>query len=242
MKQCALFTGAKNPGIMSAAMIALHASTPPGTCEPVCIALSNVSKRYGRRRVLTDVSATIEQGTVLGVSGPNGSGKSTLLRILAGILVPDSGEARVTVSGRTLDRHERRAVIGWVAPEVGLYPSLTGAEHVELYAALRGIVLTSEEIREALAVFGLGRRLRDPVRSYSSGMRQRLRYVCATIHRPRILLLDEPFGNLDLAAIEAVRRLVEMHRDAGVTVVAGNDDRELDMADALIHLGSTASQ
>jgi heme exporter protein A len=102
---------------------------------------------------------------------------------------------------------------------------------------MRGTKLGKTEVAAALDTFGLARRANDAVRSYSSGMRQRLRYACALIHQPRVLLLDEPFSALDDGGIALVQYTVQSHRRRGVTVVAGNDSRELEMADAIIHLG-----
>ena len=205
--------------------------------DTVRVDLARVTKRFGRRRVLRGVTASVEQGGVLGVAGANGSGKSTLMRIIAGLLAPDQGECRVELNGRSLDRFARRAIIGWVSPETGLYASLTGAEHLRLYGDLRGVRPSRKSVALVLDKVGLSSRGDDLVRTYSSGMRQRLRYACALIHEPLVLLLDEPFNNLDDDGVEIVRRLVEVQRNRGVTVVAGNEARELDLADVTIHLG-----
>jgi len=218
-------------------MVACPPQTEPTSSGTVSVSLSNVGKQFGRRRVFAGITANVQQGSVLGVCGPNGSGKSTLLRILAGILVAENGEAQVMLGEHVLDRQERSAITGWVAPDVGLYEALTGAEHVAFFAAMRGTKLGKTEVTAALDTFGLARRANDAVRSYSSGMRQRLRYACALIQQPRVLLLDEPFSALDDGGIALVQHTVQSHRRRGVTVVAGNDSRELEMADAIIHLG-----
>lgn len=202
----------------------------------VYVRLTNVTKRFGRRRVLHQLSAEVETGKVLGITGPNGSGKSTLIRIIAGLLMPDRGEALVEFTGRPLDRFERRRITGWVAADTGLYGSLTGAEHVWLSASLRGLSPRRSDVADILRMVGLSGRGDDPVRTYSSGMRQRLRYACALVHEPVLWLLDEPFANLDEAGADLVRELVHTQRQRGATIVAGNDARELAMADEVIVL------
>lgn len=158
------------------------------------------------------------------------------MRIIAGLLAPDSGECRVELNGRSLDRFERREIIGWVSPETGLYGSLTGREHVALYAALRGMNPSHHVVQPALEMVGLHSRGDDLVRTYSSGMRQRLRYACALVHDPLVLLLDEPLTNLDEDGVATVQQLVQHQRARGVTVVAGNEVRELDLADTTVFL------
>jgi len=218
-------------------MVACPPQTEPISAGTVSVSLFNVGKQFGRRLVFAGITANVQQGSVLGVCGPNGSGKSTLLRILAGILAPESGETQVMVGEHVLDRQKRRAITGWVAPDVGLYEALTGAEHVAFFAGMRGMRLSTAEVAAALDTFGLAKRAKEAVRSYSSGMRQRLRYACALIQQPRVLLLDEPFSALDDGGIVLVQQTVQSHRRRGVTVVAGNDSRELEMADTIIHLG-----
>jgi len=209
----------------------------PGAATPV-FEMRHVYHQYaGGITSLEDISFIVQPASCWAILGPNGSGKSTLLRILAGILAPESGETQVMVGEHVLDRLKRRAITGWVAPDVGLYEALTGAEHVAFFAGMRGMSLSTAEVAAALDTFGLAKRAKEAVRSYSSGMRQRLRYACALIQQPRVLLLDEPFSALDDGGIVLVQQTVQSHRRRGVTVVAGNDSRELEMADTIIHLG-----
>jgi heme exporter protein A len=145
----------------------------------------------------------------------------------------------VTLAGAVLDARERRRLIGWVAPEIGLYPSLTGIEHLRLFAGLRGVTLSDQDARSLLAEVGLRARLRETVRTYSSGMRQRLRYACAILHKPPLLLLDEPYAALDGEGVALVQRIVGRQREHGISVIAGNDERELVLGDTRLALGAT---
>lgn len=173
-------------------------------------------RRFGRLAVLRGVSGRVEEGQVLLVTGSNGAGKSTLLRCLAGLLRPQAGSIRCEEEGRGLTVAERRRRIGWVAPDLAFYEPLSVGENLELFARLRRV-----DAGPALAsMVSLGVPLDRAAGALSSGMRQRLRWVWALLHRPGVLLLDEPFQNLDAAGETAVRQLLGDHLRRGLAVVA----------------------
>ncbi len=189
------------------------------------LAFQNVRRSFGRLQVLDGVAGRVESGGVLLVLGQNGSGKSTLLRCLAGLLRPQSGTIEHHEDGRALDAEERRLAIGYVAPDLALYEDLTVAENLELFARLRG--LPRERATEVLARIAL-----PPQRmtgALSSGMRQRLRWGWALLHQPAVLLLDEPFQNLDRDGETLARTLLTEHLREGLAVVA--TPVPLDLAD-----------
>jgi heme exporter protein A len=174
---------------------------------PPALSFAQVRRRFGRLAVLGGVSASVAAGEVLLVTGRNGSGKSTLLRCLAGLLAPDSGTIDYSEDGAPLDAARRRRRIGLVAPDLAFYGELTAAENLAFFSRLRGI---GRERGDELL-----RRLELPpdrlAAALSSGMRQRLRWAWALLHRPRLLLLDEPFQNLDAAGVAIVRGLLAEH-------------------------------
>jgi heme exporter protein A len=171
------------------------------------LSFSGVRRRFGRLAVLTGVSGEVAAGQVLLVTGRNGSGKSTLLRCLAGLLLPDAGTIDYREGGRTLGIAERRRAIGLVAPDLALYGELTAGENLAFFSRLRGC-----EAGHGSALLGrLGLPADRPAAALSSGMRQRLRWAWALLHRPRLLLLDEPFQNLDAAGLEVTRSLLAEH-------------------------------
>jgi len=181
------------------------------------IEFRRLSRRFGRLSVLARVDGRVASGEVLPVRGRNGSGKSTLLRCLAGLLAPDAGEVLATEEGRALEGAERRRRIGYVAPDLAFYEELTVGENLDFFSRLRGT--PSAAATELLARVALppGRR----AGALSSGMRQRLRWAFALLHRPRLLLLDEPFQNLDGPGEETARALLAEHLAAGgLAVVA----------------------
>jgi ABC-type multidrug transport system ATPase subunit len=191
-----------------------------------------LSRRFGRLSVLRDLSGAAEAGRPLLVTGPNGSGKSTLLRCLAGLLVPDAGSIELDFGGaggaggeRSIDdARARRAAAGYLAPDLAFYDELTVGENLAFFAGLR-----RTDPKPALA---FAEELRLPLDRtaavLSSGMRQRLRWAWLELGAPRLLLLDEPFQNLDPAGVEAVSaRLARRIADGAVVVLANPSRNEL---------------
>jgi len=196
----------------------------------------NVRRRFGRLSVLQGVSGTVLPGEALLVTGPNGSGKSTLLRCLAGILAPDGGRIDYQEDERALDLAERRLRIGYVAPDLAFYSELTVAENLQFFARLRRV--SPERGFEVLDRLALP--TDRMVGTLSSGMRQRLRWGWALLHRPRLLLLDEPFQNLDAPGEEGTRALLHEHLEqtpGGLAVIANPASLEIDRVTARIDLG-----
>ncbi|RMD78190.1 MAG: ABC transporter ATP-binding protein [Chloroflexi bacterium] len=196
-----------------------------------------LSAGYGGRPILRDLNFTLQRGEVLVVSGPNGSGKSTLLRILAGLQAPAGGLVYYEVGDRRFDPRDARHLIGWVAPDLALYRELSGLENLRFFAQVRGLTISDEALNELLTYVGLGQRGNDRLAAYSSGMTQRLRYAFALLHRPPVLLLDEPTVTLDERGAAVVERIIAAQRQRGLTVIATNDPYELRYADLLVKLG-----
>jgi len=179
--------------------------------------LRGLVRGFGRVPVLAGVSADLRAGEVLLVTGRNGSGKSTLLRCLAGLLRPQAGTIRLREAGVELDAAARRRRVGYVAPDLAFYEPLTAEENLAFFCRLRGV--SRQRADELLARLGVPPA--RPAGALSSGMRQRLRWAWALLHRPRLLLLDEPFQNLDEAGETALRALLEAHLEAaGMAVIA----------------------
>lgn len=204
------------------------------------LGLQNVSKRYGRLRVLRRVQAEVSSGQVLVIAGRNGAGKSTLLRIIAGLTRPTSGQVIFSQDGRPLPAEERRRLTGLVAVDVALYGELTAWENLSFFAQVRGRRLTAAEGETLLDMVGLAGRSEDLVQSYSSGMRQRLKYACALLHSPPFLLLDEPGSNLDEAGRSMVEDIIARQRAQGLVVLATNEPREVAYGDMVLRLEEEA--
>ncbi|MDQ3631281.1 MAG: ABC transporter ATP-binding protein [Actinomycetota bacterium] len=185
-------------------------TTPPAT-EPTpaaapAVELTGLTRRYGTRPALDDVSFTIGTGQTLVIFGPNGAGKSTLLRVLATLLRPHAGTVRVL--GRTLPDGgwAVRGRVGLLSHEPLLYRDLSPRENLRFHARLHGV--GAERVEEMLDAVQLGLRANDPLHTFSRGMVQRTAVARAVLHDPELLLLDEPRANLDPAAAALVEPLI----------------------------------
>ncbi|MBN2495546.1 MAG: ABC transporter ATP-binding protein [Deltaproteobacteria bacterium] len=163
------------------------------------VEIRGLVKRYGSRKAIDGVDLTVQQGEVLGLLGPNGAGKSTTMAVLSTLTSFDAGT--ISLCGLRLPRDAARVkrLLGIVPQELALYPSLSGTQNLSFFGriyGLRGRAL-SERIARVLEIVGLSNRARDPVRSYSGGMQRRLNMAASLLHRPRIVLLDEPMVGVD---------------------------------------------
>jgi heme exporter protein A len=183
---------------------------------PFELRFDRLRRRFGPLTVLRGVSGRVGPGEVLLVSGANGSGKSTLLRCLAGLMAADSGTIDYREpgglrgdddSGPALSRAERRQRVGYLAPDLAFYDDLTCLENLTFFAGLRGV--PARRAVELLDRVGLPHD--RTAGALSSGMRQRLRWAWALLHRPRLLLLDEPFQNLDAPGEATAREMLAEH-------------------------------
>jgi heme exporter protein A len=200
---------------------------------PPAIELRGLVRRFGERIVLREVSASVPAGATLAILGRNGAGKSTLLRILATLLRPHAGS--VVVLGETLPRRAFavRGRLGLLAHEPLLYRDLSGRENLGYHARLHGV--PAGRVDELLDAVGMRERADEPVRLLSRGMVQRLAVCRAVLHRPSLLLLDEPLANLDPAASELVAPLIG--RGCGATRVVTSHDPQAALAEADLVLG-----
>jgi len=183
----------------------------------------NLERRFGAARALAGVSLSVFPGECHLVTGPNGAGKTTLLRLLAGLARPSAGS--VSVEGEPLAGQPlARRGIGLLSHQSQLYGDLTAIENLEFAARLYGVPDPGKTAREGLAAVGLGTRGGDPVRSLSRGMVQRVAIARALLHRPRVLLLDEPFSGLDVQSSEQTLALLSDQRAAGRALVLVTHD------------------
>jgi heme exporter protein A len=197
------------------------------------IELRGVGRRYGERWALDDVSVAVPAGATLVVFGPNGAGKSTLLRVLATLLRPHGGEARVLGEPLPANEWAVRGRVGLLAHEALLYRDLSARENLRFHARLHKIPETRvEELLERMRLAG---RAEDPVRTLSRGLLQRVAVCRAVLHDPPLLLLDEPRANLDPAAAELIEPLIG--RASGRTRVVTSHDPAGGLAEADMALG-----
>ncbi len=201
--------------------------------DAAAIELTGVSRAYGERAVLRDLTVRVPAGATLAVFGANGAGKTTLLRILATLLRPQAGTARVLGAELPREGWKVRGRLGLLAHEPLLFRDLTARENLRFHARLHAT--GPDAVERALDAVGLAGRADEPVRTLSRGMTQRVAVARATLHRPELLLLDEPRANLDPAAAERLEPLIG--RASGCTRVLVSHDVEVGLAEADLVLG-----
>jgi heme exporter protein A len=197
------------------------------------IELDGLVRRYGERTALDGVTVAVDEGATLVVFGPNGAGKSTLLRVLATLLRPQGGTARLLGCELPRDAWQVRGRIGLLGHEPLLHRDLSAHENLRFHARLHGVGF--ERIDALLEQVGLGLRGGEPIRELSRGMVQRVAACRAVLHEPDVLLLDEPTANLDPAAADALEPLVG--RSSGRTRVVTSHDPARGLAEADVVLG-----
>ena len=212
-------------------------STPPGSSASLGagldfdhVSVDDVSRHFGRRRAVKDISFSAAGGQIVGLLGPNGAGKSTLIGMIATLVTPSSGTIRygnrtAGEAGPALRRH-----IGLLAHELHLYLELSARQNLEFFAGLYD--LDPVAVTRALDAAGLSERGDDAVSGFSRGMRQRLALERALLHGPRLLLLDEPFTGLDDRAVTLLSDRLRQLASAGVIVILATHD--LDVAEGLV--------
>ena len=196
--------------------------------EPPAIELRGLTRHFGERTALRDVSMRVAPGATVAVLGRNGAGKSTLLRILATLLRPHGGE--IELYGEPLPRRAFavRGRIGLLGHEPLLYRDLSARENLRYHARLHRVA--EDRVEEVLRAVDMDRRADDPIRLLSRGMVQRIAVCRAVLHQPDLLLLDEARANLDPAASELVEPLIG--RASGATRVVTSHDPQSALADA----------
>jgi ABC-type multidrug transport system ATPase subunit len=200
--------------------------------------VEGLTRRYGEREALSEVGLTLAEGRTLVVFGPNGAGKTTLLRVLATLLRPHAGRVRVLGSGLPDEAWAVRGRVGLLAHEPLLYRELTAAQNLRYHARLHGVA--EQRIGELLDAVAMSRRADEPLRTLSRGMVQRVAVARAVLHDPELLLLDEPYANLDPAAIELVSPLIGPA--SGRTRVVCSHDPGGGLAEADLVLGLRAGR
>ncbi len=175
-------------------------------------------KDFGDKRAVDGVSLSVPTGSIYGILGPNGAGKTTTLRMLLGIIDPSSGSRRLLGRERPIEAaHE----VGYLPEERGLYPAMTAREAIAFMGALRGLPLGEGRRRavDLLAGHGLGEWASKPIRTLSKGMAQTVQLLGTIIHKPRLIVLDEPFSGLDAINQAKLEALIRTQADDGATII-----------------------
>jgi ABC-2 type transport system ATP-binding protein len=182
------------------------------------IAIQGITKRYDSLTAVNNLSLNVRQGAIFGLLGPNGAGKTTTLRMIMNILIPDEGSIRVLdqpVGDRTQD------LIGYLPEERGLYPRMQVRKLVVFFGALKGLseAEADRRAREWLTRFELADWMEKKLIDLSKGMQQKVQFICAVIHRPPVVILDEPFAGLDPVNAVMVKDIMLELRGQGSTII-----------------------
>jgi ABC-2 type transport system ATP-binding protein len=185
------------------------------------LTLDNITKRYGTLTALNGVSLNIGAGEFFGLLGPNGAGKSTLMSLVAGLRVPDAGH--ITLDGRSLTAADSaaRLSLGLVPQHIALYPKLSAEQNLRIFGELYGLHGSTlrDRVTEGLEAMQLAERRRDLVGTFSGGMQRRLNIIASLLHRPKLLLCDEPTVGIDPQSRNAIFEFLEKLNREGLTVI-----------------------
>jgi len=194
--------------------------------------LRGVSKRYEDIVAVDNIDLNVEHGEILGLLGPNGSGKTTTLKIVLGLVKPDSGSVNVLGIEATNDPIAVKKQVGYVPESPRLYEFLTGLEYLDFIGDIYGVALSEKQtrIKEYLEALELEGREGDMISSYSEGMKQKIALISAFLHKPKLLLLDEPLSGLDPRSARIVKDLLQKLTSQGVTTIMSTHILEIAQA------------
>ena len=191
------------------------------TMEPV-LSLRHINKSFGKRRVINDLSFDVYPGEVFGFLGPNGAGKTTTIKMVMGFLRIDSGEVIIDGIDVKKDYEGAMSRLGGIVENPEMYKNLSGRKNLEMYARLHN-KLDRHRIDEVTALVGMTERIDDKVKRYSLGMKQRVGLAQALVHRPKVLILDEPTNGLDPSGIRELRDIFKrLAHQEGVAVIVSS--------------------
>jgi len=185
------------------------------------IEVEGLTKRYGDLLAVADVSFKAEAGKILGLLGPNGAGKTTTISCISGLFQPTAGRIRVLGHDVVHDSRAARAQLGIVPQDLALYEEISATENLQYWGAaygLRGAPL-KQRVQDVLASIGLLDRAREPVKRFSGGMKRRLNFGCGMVHRPKVLLLDEPTLGVDPQSRVHLLEMVRLQASEGTCVL-----------------------
>ncbi|UTH15390.1 ABC transporter ATP-binding protein [Macrococcus epidermidis] len=184
--------------------------------------VSNLNKTINKRHIIKDLNFDVKKGEVFGFLGPNGAGKTTTIRMIVGLTTPTSGDVKVLGRSVLKNRSEVMKDIGAIVENPEFYPFLSGLENLKQFARMQ-VGISEEDIDRVVKLVGLENRIKEKVGRYSLGMRQRLGLAQALLHKPKILILDEPTNGLDPAGIREIRDYIKkLAREENMSVIVSS--------------------
>lgn len=190
--------------------------------QPYSLEVNELRKDIGKRQIIKGLTFQVRKGEVFGFLGPNGAGKTTTIRMIVGLTTPTDGDIRILGHNVVTERAEAMKKIGAIVENPELYPFLSGLENLKQYARMQEGI-TDEDIHRVIKLVGLENRIKDKVKKYSLGMRQRLGLAQALLHNPEVLILDEPTNGLDPAGIREIRDYIRrLAKEQGMSVIVSS--------------------
>ncbi|MFH0736188.1 MAG: ABC transporter ATP-binding protein [bacterium] len=200
------------------------------------LVLDKTTKAFGRRIIFKELSYTFTNGNVYGIAGKNGAGKSTLVKIIAGLISPTNGKINHFVDDTLLEIDHLHNHIGFVSPYLVLYDEFTAIENLFYLCKIRGLLYDKKFAENLLNEVTLFDRRNDLVKTYSSGMKQRLKYAFALVHSPSLIILDEPTSNLDSFGKDIVYNFINNLGKDKLVIVASNEQSDLAVCPQIIEI------
>jgi ABC-2 type transport system ATP-binding protein len=199
----------------------------------LAVTLDDVSKSFGTVQAVKNLDLQIDAGTIFGFLGPNGSGKSTTMKMIMGLLKADSGNLNVYGIDVSNNPWDVKKIVGYVPESPRLYDFLTGLEYLDFIADVYGLDAATKKTRinEFLVAFDLENRENEMISGYSHGMQQKIAIIAALLHKPKLLILDEPLSGLDPKSARIVKDLIHKLANEGVTTILST--HVLEIADAV---------
>ena len=198
----------------------------------------SLSKNFSEFKIFKDISFELTSGQCLVITGRNGSGKTTLIRVLSQLILPSRGKIALLEDSIIIPKERFYKYIGLVGPYLELYQDLTAQENLIFFARLKDIKDYMGRVTYLMELIGLKGRENDLVKTYSSGMKQRLKYVFALLNEPEILFVDEPRSNLDDQGIETIYKIFEQQKKDKILIIATNESEDLKFADMQVDLNA----
>lgn len=202
------------------------------------LSLTNVTKTFGRRLIFKDINYDFSNGNVYGFSGKNGSGKSTLIKITANLLSPTKGKIIHTKNSKEIPSEKLHNHIGFVSPYLVLYDEFTAYENLIHFSKIRGIKFEKEKAKFLLNEAQLFDRKDDLLKGFSSGMKQRMKFIFALFHNPDVLFLDEPTSNLDKSGKDKVYEIILNEAKEKLIIIASNEESDLVLCSEVLDIES----
>jgi heme exporter protein A len=198
--------------------------------------VTQLTKYFGRRLIFSNLNFKFVDNGIYGISGPNGSGKSTLVKILAGIIGANKGKVKHSINDKEIIEENIHNHIGFVSPYLVLYEEFSAEENLMMFAKIRGVEYDKQRVDYLFEKFLLLKRKDDFVKTYSSGMKQRLKFIFALMHSPQLIILDEPTSNLDDEGKNSVYEIVREEGKKNIVLIASNEKNDLELCSETIFL------